>query len=242
MGELTRNYDWSTTSVGTPDCWPQSLRTTVSIILNAQFPMLLFWGPELIQFYNDAFRPSMGREGGKHPAALGNPGADTWSEVWLTVNTLICRVLTGEECTWRENQLIPIDRNGQLEEVYWTFSYSPVLDDGGQIAGVLVVCQETTRQVIAQQQLEQSEDRFRRLIEQAPVAVAFFSGPRFVITLANERVLEYWGRSREQVIDKPLFAALPEASGQGFEELLHRVYITGERLVANELTVNCGHH
>ncbi|RYF74032.1 MAG: PAS domain S-box protein, partial [Cytophagaceae bacterium] len=80
-------------------------------------------------------------------------------------------------------------------------------------------------------------ERFRTMVELAPVAIALFSGPQFIITEANERVLEYWGRNREEVMDKPLFEALPEASGQGFEELLHRVYTTGERFVARELTV-----
>ncbi|HEX9958651.1 MAG TPA: PAS domain-containing protein, partial [Fibrella sp.] len=90
---------------------------------------------------------------------------------------------------------------------------------------------------IKTQQIAASEQRFRTTVEQAPVAMALFSGPQFVITLANERVLEYWGRQREQVMNKPLFEALPEASGQGFEELLTGVYTTGKRLVAKELPV-----
>ncbi len=236
MGALIRAYDWSNNLLGPPHQWPHSLRTTVSIILNSKFPMFLWWGPDLIQFYNDAYRPSLGN-GGKHPTALGQRGEECWQETWPIIKPLIDQVMDGGDATWSEDQLIPIYRNGQLEDVYWTFGYSPVKDEKGNTAGVLVVCQETTRQVLTQRQLNLSEDRFRRLIQQAPVAVAMFSGPEFVITLANERVLEYWGRTREQVIDKPLFEALPEARGQGYEELLTGVYTTGERFIARELAV-----
>ena len=198
--------------------------------------MFLWWGPELIQFYNDAYRPSLGDKG-KHPTALGQKGADCWPEIWPTIKPLIDQVLGGGEAIWNEDQLIPIYRNGQLEDVYWTFGYSAVKDESGQAAGVLVICTETTGAVHDRNKLKTSENRFRSIVEQAPVAVALFSGPEFVITLANERVLQFWGRSRQQVINKPLFEALPEASGQGFEELLHGVYTTGERFVASELPV-----
>ena len=81
MGELTRNFNWSSTSLGAPEHWPLSLLTTVSIVLNSKFPMFIWWGPELIQFYNDAYRPSLGKDG-KHPTALGQPGAECWQEIW----------------------------------------------------------------------------------------------------------------------------------------------------------------
>lgn len=236
MGSLTRAYDWAGTPLGPPSQWPLSLRTTVNIVLNSRFPMFLWWGTNLIQFYNDAYCPSLGLNG-KHPTALGQRGEECWLEIWPIIRPLIDQVLVGGEATWSEDQLIPFYRNGQIEDIYWTFSYSPVYDHNGEVAGVLTVCQETTRQVIAQRHLKINQDRFQRLIEQDPVAMALFSGPQFVITLANERVLEYWGRTREQVMDRPLFEALPEASGQGFEELLTGVLTTGERFVAKELSV-----
>ncbi len=236
MGALTRAYDWAGTPLGPPSQWPLSLRTTVNIVLNSRFPMFLWWGPDLIQFYNDAYRPSLGVNG-KHPTALGQRGEECWPEIWPIIKPLLDQVLAGGEATWNEDQLIPFYRNGQIEDIYWTFSYSPVYDHNGEVAGVLTVCQETTRQVIAQRHLNLNQDRFQRLIEQDPVAMALFSGPQFVITMANERVLEYWGRTREQVMGRPLFEALPEASGQGFEELLTGVFTTGERFVAKELSV-----
>jgi PAS domain S-box-containing protein len=237
MGELTRKYDWSQTSIQSPAYWPQSLRTTVSILLNAGFPMFLWWGEDLIQFYNDAYRPSLGNSG-KHPQALGQKGKDCWPEIWPVISPLIDQVMTGGAATWTEDQLIPIYRNGKIEDVYWTFSYSPVKNESERVGGVLVVCNETTEKVKNFKTLQYKEQLFSNVFTQAPVAVAILKGPDFVIELANEKVLEFWGRTLEQVINKPLFKALPEVAGQGYEKLLRGVLTTGERFVAKELTAD----
>jgi len=145
MGELTRAFDWSATTIGSSSTWPTSLRTTVSLILTSKFPMLLWWGPEMIQIYNDAYRPAFGfGEGGKHPAALGQRAKDCWSETWSIIEPLINQVWTTGEATWSEDQHILINRNGRTEDTYWIFSYSPVRIESGQIGGILVVCTETT--------------------------------------------------------------------------------------------------
>ncbi|GAB4028894.1 hypothetical protein GCM10028773_64070 [Spirosoma koreense] len=236
MGQLTRRYDWVSSPLGTPNHWPVSLRAAVGIVLHSRFPMFLWWGADLIQFYNDAYRPSLGQLG-KHPTALGQRGDACWPETWPVIKPLIDQVLAGGEATWSEDQLIPIYRNGRLEDVYWTFSYSAAYGDEGQINGVFVTCTETTQAVLARRAFERSQTAFQHAIAQAPVATALFRGPQFVIELANEQVLAYWGRSRMEVIDKPLFEALPEAAGQGFEELLTGVLMNGHRFVANELAV-----
>lgn len=142
MGKLTRNFNWEVTSVGSPDLWPQSLRTTVSNLLRSRIPMFLWWGEDLIQFYNDAYQPSFGTEG-RHPKALGQPGKECWPEIWDIIFPLIQKVKTSGEPSWHENQLIPIYRNEKMEDVYWTFCYSLVLDDIDNAAGVLVTCMET---------------------------------------------------------------------------------------------------
>src|SRR3954469_10189972 len=146
MGALTRAKDWSKTAVGPVETWPQSLRTTLGILLNSKFPMFLFWGPEHVCFYNDAYRPSLGNDG-KHPAILGQKGADFWPEIWDFIQPLIEQVLTLGEATWHEDQYLPIYRNGKMEDVYWTFSYSPVNDESGKPTGVLVICNETTEKI-----------------------------------------------------------------------------------------------
>ncbi len=166
MGKLIREKDWSANPVGEPGTWPQSLRITLGILLSSKFPMFLWWGKELTCFYNDAYRPSLGNEG-KHPEILGQSAEKAWPEIWHIIKPLIDQVLAGDGATWSEDQLVPIYRNGHIEDVYWTFSYSPVKDEEGTINGVLVVCTETTNQVITLKKLADSEQQIRNLIKMA---------------------------------------------------------------------------
>ena len=196
--------------------------------------MLVLWGQEHICFYNDAVMPSLGPQ--MHPA-IGQPARDIWAEGWDFMGPLLAGVLkTGEPVRVQEAP-VTFFRNGQTQTMYWTFSYSLIRDEAGHHGGVLVNGLETTQAVHTRQALGRSQQLFDNLFTSAPVAIALFDGPQFVIEQANELVLEYWGRSREQVIHRPLFAALPEAAGQGFEERLTKVYTTGERFIAKELTV-----
>ena len=116
MAELTRNKDWGKTTLGAINTWQHSLQILVGIILNSKFPMFLFWGHDLICFYNDAFRPSLGKDG-KHPSILGMHGEKAWTEIWDIIKPLIDQVMEGGGATWSEDQLIPIFRNGQIEDV-----------------------------------------------------------------------------------------------------------------------------
>src|SRR5580693_8511948 len=137
MSELTRSKDWSRTPIGAPETWPQSLKISLNVLLNSKFPMFLWWGPDLICFYNDAYRPSLGNDG-KHPHILGQPAEQAWTEIWHVIKPLIDQVLHTGESTWFEDLLVPIYRNGKIEDVYWTFSYSAVYNESNDIAGVLV--------------------------------------------------------------------------------------------------------
>ncbi|MGC4101971.1 PAS domain S-box protein [Ferruginibacter sp.] len=169
MGMLTRTKDWANTALGDPANWPQSLKTTIGIILHSKFPMFIFWGPELICFYNDAYRPSLGQNG-KHPHILGMPGAAAWPEIWDIIKPLIDQVLGGGDATWSEDQLIPIFRNGKIEDVYWTFSYSPINDDSGTVAGILVTCTETTDKILTYKKLEENKNQLQFAIDAAEMA------------------------------------------------------------------------
>jgi len=119
MGALTRAHDWSNTSIGPPETWPQSLRVTVRIVLNSRHPMFIWWGPELIQFYNDAYRETMGPE--RHPSALGARGRACWQEIWDIIGPQIEHVMTGKGSTWNVDQLVPLTRHGRREDVWWTY-------------------------------------------------------------------------------------------------------------------------
>jgi PAS domain S-box-containing protein len=203
MGEFMRNRDWSKTPVGDPSTWPQSLRTTISIILNSRFPMFLFWGPHHVCFYNDAYRPSLGKEG-KHPEILGGKGMECWPEIWPTIKPLIDQVLAGEGATWSENQLIPIYRNGKLEDVYWTFSYSPVHDETGSPAGVFVTCVETTTAVLN----EKEKQKLIAIIEGSDQFIGL-TGADMSIQYGNPAALQmlgwdsYAGRKMQDCIYPP---------------------------------------
>ena len=145
MGALMRSMDWSQTPLGPVKDWPQSLRTAVSTCLHSRFPMMLFWGPELVKLYNDAYRPMLGS---KHPQAMGRSGREVWAEIWDILEPMISQVRDEGRATLSENQRLFLERNGFPEECYFTFSYSPVRDERGRIGGVLDTAVETTSQVL----------------------------------------------------------------------------------------------
>jgi PAS domain S-box-containing protein len=160
MGALTRAYDWSANPLGHPETWPQSLRTAVRILLNTNHPMFIWWGEELIQFYNDAYRQTMGPE--RHPSALGQRGRECWAEIWPAIGPQIEQVMSGGGPTWHENQLVPVTRHGRLEQVYWTYGFSPIDEDDG-IGGVLVVCRDVTKDHLASVALREREAELARV-------------------------------------------------------------------------------
>lgn len=197
MGALMRAKDWSKTSLGAPGKWPQSLRTTLSILLHSGFPMVLFWGPDLICFYNDAFRPSLGKEG-KHPGILGIKGEDAWHEIWPTIKPWIDEVLNESKAIWKEDLLVPIYRNGKMEDVYWTFSYSPVNDESGKPAGVFVAVVETTGKVNTLKKIKESERRFRAMADNIP-NLAWMANADGWIYWYNKKWYDYTGTTPEQM-------------------------------------------
>ena len=160
MGALMRAYDWSRSPLGKPETWPQSLRTAVRILLNTNHPMFIWWGPDLIQFYNDAYRQTMGPE--RHPSALGQGGRKCWAEIWDIIGPQIQQVMSGRGATWHEDQLVPVTRHGKLEQVYWTYGFSPIDEDDG-VGGVLVVCRDVTDEHRAAAKLREREAELARV-------------------------------------------------------------------------------
>ncbi|WP_324670507.1 sensor histidine kinase [Hymenobacter sp. GOD-10R] len=149
MGQRIRELDWSTTLLGPVAGWPQSLRTAVRIMLASHFPMMVHWGPELVHFYNDGYAAILQD---KHPGALGQPAQPWWGEIWSFLTPIFERVRAGET-TYFENQLVEPNRQGFIEEVYFTFSHSPLYDEADQIAGILATAIETTSTVINERRL-----------------------------------------------------------------------------------------
>lgn len=198
MGELIRNFDWKQTSLGNPDQWPLSLKTTLGIILHSSFPMFLFWGKELVCFYNDAYRPSLGIDG-KHPM-IGKGGKEGWPEIWHFIGPLIETVMTTGKAVWFQDQYLPIYRNGKLEDVYWTFSYSPAFGDNGQIEGVFVTCTETTDKVKATKELNDSKNQLQFAIDAAELGT-WDLDPITNKFKGNNRLKEWFGLSPEEEIE-----------------------------------------
>ncbi|MBM7115099.1 sensor histidine kinase [Archangium primigenium] len=160
MARRIREHDWTATPLGPSTHWPGALRTLVDMLLANGFPMIALWGPDLIQLYNDGYRDIMGL---KHPAGLGQATQVCWPEVWHINAPIYARVLQGESLSF-EDALYPLMRNGLLENVWLSLSYSPLRDETGTIAGVLVTLVETTESLRAAAELRESEARFRALV------------------------------------------------------------------------------
>ncbi len=236
MGRLICEKDWSTTSVGAPDTWPQSLLTTVMIMLSSRAPMILCWGPDLICFYNNAYRILLG-ENKTHSSLIGMNAWNLWEEEWKTVKPLIDQILNGEEAAASENLIIPVFRNGKKEEAYWSRSYSPVKDESGNIAAVLLTCHETTEKVLYYQLLKEINRRYIDNIMQASVPMCLLRGENFVLEIVNLPMLEMLDKTLEELLNKQVYEALPEIQNQGLEAMLEQVYTTGEKYIANERSI-----
>src|SRR5579884_2997782 len=161
MASLMRSIDWSKTPVGPAEKWPQSLKTALSILLTQKTPVFIFWGPEHVQFYNDAYRPILGTS--KHPTAMGQRGAECWPEIWDIILPMLEAVHRGES-TAVEDGLLVIDRDGYLEEGYYTYTYSPIAEESGTVGGVFCVVYDTTAHVIGERRLRTLRDLASRTI------------------------------------------------------------------------------
>ena len=123
MGLIMRSHDWSTSPLGDPSTWPELLKSAISTCLATRFPMVIWWGPDLIMLYNDAWQPILGET--KHPGGLGRPGRDSWPETWPIVGQQFEGALQGV-ASWSEDLLLPSDRHGFMQESYFTYSHSPL--------------------------------------------------------------------------------------------------------------------
>ena len=154
MAQRMRALDWSRTSLGPVDQWPQSLRTSVSTCLDCAFPIILWWGPELTILYNDEYSQFLGP---KHPAALGQPGLKVWAEIADVIGPMLSQVYEHGQATRSRDLLLHIDR-GYPEEAYFSFSYSPIHAEGGKVGGIFCPVIETTEKIIGERRLRTLRD------------------------------------------------------------------------------------
>jgi PAS domain S-box-containing protein len=227
--QLMRGMDWSGPGLGPPQQWPQPLQSVVSLMLGSAFPMFVAWGPSLHTLYNDAYGDIMGA---KHPAGMGRPFLDIWHEIRDDLTPLVARTMGGE-AFFMENLPLLMRRHGYDEETWFTFSWSPVRDETGAVAGIYCACTETTRMVLAERHQRAEQERLQSLFSQAPGFIAIMRGPDHVFEIANQAYVQLTGF--RDVIGKPLALALPEVVEQGFVKLLDQVYSSGEPYVGRSV-------
>jgi len=238
LGALCRAKDWSATPLGPVERWPQSLKTAVSVVLSCRFPMIVLWGPELIQIYNDAYRLLMGT---KHPSGLGQANAECWPEVWHINREIYPRIFQGETYSFEE-RLYPLAPHGKPEDYYLTLCYNPVRDESGAVGGVFVTVFNVTREVRARMERDRAlaevraeRERLYEVFMQAPAIIAVLEGPEHTFTVANPRYRALVGG--RDVVGKPLREALPEVMDQGFKDLLDGVRKSGKPFLAKDALV-----
>jgi PAS domain S-box-containing protein len=224
-GALVRSHDWASSPIGAVDTWPVALQTLVGVMLGSNQPMFVCWGPKRTLLYNAGYATILGA---KHPQALGRPLLEVWSEIEGGLSELVQRVEAGEsvhmdDITWT------LERHGYAEEAHFSFSYTPVRDERGRVAGFFCPCVETTQQVFAERRTLAEREWLGRLFAQAPGFMAMLRGPEHVFEFVNPAYSQLIGH--RDVVGLPVREALPEVDGQGFFELLDRVYTTGEPFI-----------
>lgn len=228
MGALIRSIDWSKTPLGDTKQWPQSLKMHTKTMLDNKLGMYIAWGPEYIQIYNDAYRPILGSA--KHPQAMGISSKETFSEIWNIIGPMFQDVMLEGKSVGFSDFMLTLDRNGdgQKEDCFFDFSYSPIYHEKGFVGGVLVTVIETTQQVKSVKNLHQRESNLRNLVINAPVGMCVLMGSNYSVEIVNEAMVELWGTQKEIVLGKPVFEALPIGRNQGIEQHLDNVYRTGK--------------
>jgi signal transduction histidine kinase len=238
-GRLLASTDWGATELGHPDGWPPSLRLAVSICLNSRFPMFVWWGKSLVNIYNDAYVPVLGK---RHPHAFGQPARSTWHEIWDVLGPQQRAVMERGEATWNERVLLVMERNGFTEDTWFTWSYSPVYREDGEIGGLFCACTEETGRVLAERERDQlvrdaqtAANALQAWFDNAPGFVALLRGPEHVFELVNKAYHQLVGH--RDVVGKPLREALPEVIAQGFPELLDDVRRSGQPFLGHSVVV-----
>src|SRR6478735_884071 len=173
MGQRIREYDWASTSLGPIYTWPQSLRSAISICLNSNFPIAIYWGKDLVMQYNDAWSPIAGN---KHPRALGKPAREVWPEIWKDIEPQFEKAFNGQP-GGSKNAWLPMNRHGYTEECYFDFTFTPVYGEGGKVEGVFNAVIETTKTILNERQLQTLRDlgnldRTSKKVDEVLVAAA----------------------------------------------------------------------
>lgn len=229
MAQAVRAHDWSGTPLGPPAQWPLPLRNVVDLMLASPESMYVVWGQALTFFYNDAYTPILGP---RQAQALGAPLRELWADAWDAVRAPIEAAFAGRASRFEEVP-IAMNRYGTPEDTWWTFSFSPIYLDDGSVGGAFCVTNEVTARKVAQARLADEHERLIRLFEQAPMFMAFLSGPQHVVEFVNPCYSRLIGH--RDVIGRPLAEALPDVVAQGHLARLDEVFQSGRAYSATAL-------
>lgn len=235
MGALIRAFNWETTSLGAPSTWPEGLRTLVRVMLSSRQPMFIAWGPERVMLYNDGYAPMCTN---RHPWALGRPFNEVWSDIIADVGPIMDAAYAGTP-TYMDDIEFQMTRHGKVVETHFSFGYTPVHDEQDRVVGMFCTALEITAEVLRGKQRGRELDRMRDLLESAPSFMAVLKGPEHVFEITNTAYLRLIGH--RNVIGKTIREALPDIEGQGFYELLDRVFTTGEPFVGRSVEIELQH-
>ena len=240
MARLCRATDWSATSIGPAEEWPESLRTSVRMALETPFPINLWCGPDMLLIYNDAYRRVLGA---KHPRALGCPGAQVWSEIWTDIEPIFERIRQGGGGEYAEDARFIMERaEGPPGEAWFTYAVSPVRAEDGSIVAFLNIASETTQRVIAERKAvlalaaaEHAERQLRDVFAQAPAFLGVLRGAEHRFEFVNDAYRMLVGN--RDVEGKTVEEALPEVVDQGFIAILDQVMREGKPFVGQAIPV-----
>ena len=240
MADAIRQNDWSLTPLGPSQQWPAGLRIAVTTALDSPLPIIVVWGPELIQIYNDAYRPNLGL---RHPLALGQGTRACWPEVWDFNQPVFRQVMDTGKPIHLQDQEFVIEPSGVPETRFFTVTYAPARNEGGTIGGVIVTAVETTQRVLLERENRSllaatrfADEQLRQMFEQAPNFMVVLKGPTHVFEVVNAAGRHLF--SGRDLIGRPVLQALPEVEAQGFVKLLDGVYQSGETFVASNRLVS----
>ena len=221
---LIAKFDWSSTPLGPPRAWPQSLKTATAMILDASLAMAILYGEDGIMIYNDAFAALVGA---RHPGALGCKSRECWPETAELTGEVIKTGLAGRTLKVSDIEM-SMDRAGRTDKAWGDLNFSPLRDETGRPVGVLIVVTETTKRILAERKATAQAERQRRMFEQAPGFICLLSGPDHVFEFVNDAHKRLFGD--RDAAGRPFREVFPEASGS----LVERVWATGERHVARD--------
>lgn len=222
MAGRVRDADWGATPLGPSAAWPGVLRLAARLMLDSRFPMFIAWGAEGTMLYNDAYAVILGP---RHPSALGRPLFAVWPELREALEPLVARVRAGE-AVYCEDLPLTLERRGDPEQTFFTFSYSPLRDEDGSVAGLFCACTETTRRVQAEAGLRAGEERIRAIL--ASIADGFFAlDQAYRFTYLNPEAERILGIRAEDLLGREIWEAYPGLQGSRFAEAYRRVATEG---------------